>query len=77
MENFPATIVSLLVVGLQYPKTAAITGGLWSVFRVIYATGYTRSDKEMGKGRLYGSGFWLCQFVLFGLVGYQGFQLAF
>lgn len=69
-----AVLPSLLIAGLAYPKAAAATGAAWTVFRYIYAVGYTRADKTNGKGRLAGSGFWLAQFVLFGMVGKMGYD---
>jgi glutathione S-transferase len=45
------------------------------VSRILYAVGYTRADKEAGKGRLIGLPFWLFQLGLYGLVGYTGFSL--
>ena len=45
------------------------------MFRIMYATGYTRADKENGKGRLAGSGFWLAQLGLVLMVGKLGVDL--
>jgi glutathione S-transferase len=61
----PATLIA----GLAYPKAAAATSAVWLAFRVLYATGYTRADKENGKGRLAGLGFWLAQLGAFLMVG--------
>lgn len=47
----------------------------WIVFRMLYAKGYTRADKEGGKGRLAGSGFWLAQLGLTLMVGKMGYDL--
>jgi glutathione S-transferase len=74
LENYVATLPALLIAGLAYPIAAASTGALWLVFRYMYATGYTRADKTNGSGRLYGSGFWLAQFGLFGMVGKMAFD---
>jgi len=65
----------MLIAGLEYPRAAAIMGGLWSVFRVLYAVGYTDSSKKEGKGRFYG-GLWpLPQFGLVALAGKVGWDL--
>lgn len=66
---------AMLIGGLAYPRTAAISGGLWCVFRVMYATGYTDPKKEKGMGRYNGVGFWLAQLVLFGVVGKMGVDM--
>ena len=51
---------------------ASVLGAGWIVSRILYAVGYTRADKEAGKGRLIGLPFWLFQLGLYGLVGYTG-----
>ncbi|KAJ9639338.1 hypothetical protein H2201_004076 [Coniosporium apollinis] len=75
LENHPSMVIAMLVSGLQYPRTAAVLGAAWAVFRIIYAVGYTRADKQEGKGRLAGSGFWLAQLAAFGLAGWVGVQM--
>lgn len=75
VENYITFLPAMLIAGLRYPVPAAIAGGLWSVFRVLYAVGYTRKDKDNGSGRLVGSAFWLVQFALYGMVGYAGYSL--
>jgi len=75
LENYIAVLPALLVAGLKYPLSTTGLSAVWIVFRVMYATGYTRADKENGKGRLVGSGFWLAQFGLFSLVGKMGWDL--
>lgn len=77
IENYNSALPALLISGLQFPLTAAATGALWTLFRIMYATGYTREDKDRGQGRLVGSGFWLCQTVLYGLTGYMGARMLF
>lgn len=67
LENMPQTIATLLWTGLFYPTAAPVLGGLWVVCRGIYAYGYIYGKSENGKGRLAGSGFWLCQLGLIGL----------
>jgi len=74
LENYVATLPALLIAGLGYPVSAAAAGSAWLVFRFLYATGYTRADKTNGSGRMIGSGFWLAQFALFGMVGKMGFD---
>lgn len=65
-----------LIAGLAYPRAAAGTTLAWSVFRLLYATGYTSAEKVNGKGRLRGSGFWLAELVLFLMVGKMGVDLV-
>jgi len=74
LENYVATLPAILIAGLAYPVTSAASGAIWLVFRYMYAVGYTRADKTNGKGRMAGSGFWLAQAVLFGMVGKMGFD---
>lgn len=74
MENYNSALPALLIAGLKFPLTAALAGAAWTAFRVMYAVGYTRADKDRGQGRLVGSGFWACQFILYvqtALVGYS------
>ena len=54
---------------------ASVLGAGWIVSRILYAVGYTRADKEAGKGRLIGLPFWLFQLGLYGLVGYTGVKM--
>lgn len=65
----------MLIGGLKYPIASATLGFLWSVFRVLYAVGYTQADKENGKGRYAGVWFWFAQAGLFGLAGKMGYDL--
>ena len=76
LENLPFVVPSLLISGLRYPLTAAGMGVGWMVCRLIYAIGYTRSDKSDGKGRLVGSGFWLFQLGLMGMMGWTGIKMV-
>ena len=75
LENYSAAAICTLVGGVAYPLTAAALGSVWTVFRIMYATGYTRDDKTKGEGRLVGSGFWLAQLGLYGLVGKMAFDM--
>jgi glutathione S-transferase len=74
IENYTAALASWMVAGVQYPLTAAGLGAAWCVFRILYARGYTRADKEKGNGRYAGSGFFLAQLGLFGLVGKMAYD---
>jgi len=75
LENYITFVPALLIAGLKFPVVAAALGAAWSVFRTMYATGYTRADKTNGKGRMAGAGFWLAQFALYGIVGKQAFDM--
>lgn len=77
MENYNSMLPALFIGGLKYPLTAALTGVAWTVFRTMYAVGYTRRDKDKGQGRLVGSGFWLCQLILYVQTGLVGYSLLF
>jgi glutathione S-transferase len=79
MENYPIALTGMLVAGLKYPVASAVTGAIWSVSRLAYATGYTNKNKEGGKGRYaggLGSLFWLCQLSFVVLVGKSGYDLV-
>lgn len=75
LENETSFIASLLVAGLRFPIASTVLGAGWIVSRILYAVGYTRADKEAGKGRLIGLPFWLFQLGLYGLVGYSGVKM--
>ncbi|KAF2101124.1 membrane-associated proteins in eicosanoid and glutathione metabolism [Rhizodiscina lignyota] len=75
MENYNSTLPAILIAGLKFPLTSAAVGAVWTVCRVLYARGYTRADKEQGKGRYAGMAFWLCQAVLYGMTGWMGVQM--
>lgn len=75
MENYNSALPAMLIGGLKYPVSAALAGTAWTVCRMIYALGYTRSDRDKGQGRLMGSGFWLAQLVLYVQAGLVGVSL--
>lgn len=75
MENYITFLPAMLLSGLKYPVSSAVVGAIWSVCRLAYARGYTRSDQTNGKGRLVGSGFWFCQLAVYSLVGKMGWDL--
>jgi glutathione S-transferase len=72
LENAPFFTIALLIAGLQWPIASTVMGAGWLASRIAYAVGYTRADKDNGSGRLIGSGFWLFQLGLFGMVGSMG-----
>ncbi|PSK49413.1 Microsomal glutathione S-transferase 3 [Elsinoe australis] len=76
LENQAAFLATLLVAGIDKPITATVLGLGWNLGRIVYALGYTRTDKEGGKGRLAGSFFWLAQFGLYGLTAWSGAKVA-
>lgn len=75
LENAPSFIPALLVAGLRYPVASSIMGVGWILSRIAYAIGYTRADRDDGKGRLVGAPFWLFQIGLYGMVGWSGFKM--
>jgi glutathione S-transferase len=74
LENYVGFLPALLIAGLAFPRGAAVTGAVWTVFRYFYAVGYTKKDQTNGRGRMMGSGFWLAQFTLFGMVGKMAYD---
>lgn len=75
LENQPSFVAAVLLAGLQYPLASAVIGAVWGFCRILFAIGYTRTDKKNGSGRLIGLGFWLCQMALFGMAGKVGFDM--
>ena len=75
LENHLNMLAPMLIAGVQFPIASAVTGVAWSVFRLLYALGYTSKTHQNGKGRMAGSGFWLAQLVLAGLAGYSGVKM--
>lgn len=69
LENYVTFLPALLIAGLKFPVVSSAIGAVWMLCRTLYATGYTDANRKDGKGRLMGSGFWLAQFALYGIVG--------
>lgn len=76
IENHAPFVIAMLLAGLEYPVTATVMGVGWSISRVVYAVGYTKTDQESGKGRLMGAPFWLFQLGAFGLAAWSGIKTA-
>lgn len=76
MENAPQTMMSMLVSGVVYPNATALLGAAWLVCRCLFLYGYVFGTKEKGAGRYLGSGFWLAQGGLWGLVGMTAWKLV-
>lgn len=76
MENAPQTIVSMLVSGLVYPNATIVLGLGWYISRVLYLYGYVAGKEQNGQGRYLGSGFWLAQLGLIGLVGMTAWKMV-
>lgn len=77
LEMLPATAISMLVAGVQYPMASTYLGVGWIVGRIIYAMGYCDMSKENGSGRIVG--FALSQplaFGLWGLAAWSGIKLT-
>lgn len=77
LEMLPATALSLLIAGVQYPMASTYLGIGWIIGRIIYALGYTNAAKEHGSGRVLG--FALSQPLaigLWGLAGWSGYKLT-
>ena len=75
-ENHPTVIGTLLISGLRWPVATAILGAVWSVNRVVYAIGYTRSAEEGGKGRYYGAAGLIAHYVLIIMSGISAYKIA-
>ncbi|ESZ97177.1 putative Microsomal glutathione S-transferase 3 [Sclerotinia borealis F-4128] len=70
-ENHSVAVTAMLVSGLQFPRTAAVLGGFWSLSRWAYMRGYSRGGAG-GKGRYEGIAFWGFQLGLMGMCGWMG-----
>ena len=75
-ENHVTALGAMLISGLRYPVAAAVLGAVWSVNRVIYASGYSRSGEDGGKGRYYGALGIIAHYVLLLMSGKAAFDLV-
>jgi len=75
IENHPSFLAALLLAGLRFPITAALMGAGWSVARYAYMAGYSEGSSG-GKGRYKGAAFWLFQFGLIGMAGWNGLAMV-
>lgn len=75
-ENITAAVASLLISGLTWPVATAALGGVWSVGRIAYAIGYTRTAETGGKGRYYGMAGLLTHYVLLVMAGISAWKFA-
>ncbi|KAF7935284.1 uncharacterized protein EAE97_008191 [Botrytis byssoidea] len=74
-ENHSVAVAAMLVAGLEFPRSAAVLGGAWTVSRWIYMTGYSKGGVG-GKGRYKGIWFWLFQMGLIGMCGFMGGKMV-
>lgn len=63
-ENHVTALGAMLITGLKHPVLASVLGAVWSVNRVVYALGYTRSGEAGGKGRYYGILWFLAHYTM-------------
>jgi glutathione S-transferase len=75
-ENHVIALGAMLISGLRYPVAAAALGAVWSVNRVVYAVGYTRSGESGGKGRYYGIAWMLAHYSLVLMSGKAVYDLV-
>ncbi|CAO2651692.1 Nn.00g042620.m01.CDS01 [Neocucurbitaria sp. VM-36] len=75
-ENHPTALGAMLIAGLKYPVAVGVLGAVWSVNRVVYAVGYTRSGGEGGKGRYYGALWMLAHYAMVLMAGKAAWDLA-
>lgn len=66
----------MAVAGLRWPVAVALLGAVWSVNRVVYAVGYTRSGEQAGKGRYYGVTWMIAHYVMIGMAGKAAWDFA-
>lgn len=75
IENQVSAVGALLLAGLRFPITSAVMGAGWAISRYIYMVGYSQGGPG-GKGRYRGIYFWLFQFGLMGLAGFNGVAMV-
>lgn len=75
MENMPQFMLTSLVAGLTYPRATALLDAGWLASRLLFTYGYIYGKKERGMGRTIGSGFWICQGLIWGLCISTAFTL--
>jgi glutathione S-transferase len=75
-ENHVTALGALLIAGLRYPVAAGVLGAVWSVNRVVYAVGYTRSGEDGGKGRYYGALWMLAHYAMVLMSGKAAYDLV-
>ena len=75
LESQPSAIAAILLAGLRYPVAASAVGLCWSIFRIVYAVGYTLPNKPKGSGRYYGILHAPCQLALFVMAGLSGYKM--
>ncbi|EMD63406.1 hypothetical protein GGP41_005929 [Bipolaris sorokiniana] len=63
-ENHPTALCAMLISGLRFPLATAALGAAWSVNRIFYSVGYTRSAERGGTGRYYGAAGIIAHYVL-------------
>lgn len=64
LEYLPNALACQMVMGLQFPITAAALGGAWAVGRLVYAAGYSSGDPSKR-----GPGSALAGVIYLGLIG--------
>lgn len=65
LESYPGFLALLLVAGVGFPLTAAISGAVYSLGKVVYFNGYATGDPNK---RLMGSFSYFGLFTLMGCV---------
>lgn len=75
-ENHVTALGAMAVAGLKWPVVVAGLGAVWSVNRVVYAVGYTRSGGEGGKGRYWGAAWMIAHYVLVLMAGKAAVDLV-
>jgi glutathione S-transferase len=76
VENIATAVGSMLIAGLTWPTATAALGAAWSVGRIAYGIGYTRSAERGGGGRYYGLFGTLAHYVLMVMAGISAWQFA-
>jgi glutathione S-transferase len=75
-ENHPTALGAMLIAGLKYPTAVGVLGAVWSVNRVVYALGYTRSGEQGGKGRYWGAAWMIAHYAMVLMSGKVAWDFA-
>ncbi|KAK9909243.1 hypothetical protein WJX75_009377 [Coccomyxa subellipsoidea] len=65
LENYPQFLACLILAGLSYPITSAITGVVYLIGRIVYFAGYATGDPSK---RIRGAFFNFAMLFFYGLV---------
>lgn len=72
LENYPQFLACLILTGLAYPITSAITGAVYLIGRIVYFMGYATGDPNK---RMRGAFFNFAMLFYYGLLVTAGISM--